>query len=140
MKKVTVTKSHVTSLIANLLCAHIKPCLLTVGTHDIQNVTVTTKPSLPGQIRIKGDFVANAAANGAFVIVYSLTDYSDVHYIAKQDEETIDINIMNLPGTEYNVSVFSLENGRPFERAVSSTKRVTVTTTGDQGLQCDIHV
>ena len=98
---------------------------------------MTTKPSLPGQIRIKGDFVANAAANGAFVIIYSLTDYSDVHYIAKQAEETIDINIMNLPGTEYNVSVFSLENGLPFERAVTSTKRVTVTTTGGQGLQCD---
>ena len=100
---------------------------MTVGTRDIQNVTVTTKPSLPGQITIKGDFVDEFTANGVFVIIYySLTDYSDLHYIAKQAEDTIDLNIMNLPGTECNVSVFSLENGEPFERAVTSTNRVTM--------------
>ena len=118
---------------------YVLPCLLIIylGTHDIQNVTVTTKPSPPGQIRIKGDFVDKSTANGLFLIIYSLTDYSDIHYIAKQAEETIDINIMNLPGTEYNVSVFSLENGLPFERAVTSTKNVNVTTTSDQGLHCN---
>ena len=113
-------------------------CLFIVGTHDIQNVTVTTNSSHPGQIRIKGDIVDESTANGVFVIIYSLTNYSDVHYIAKLAdlEKAIDINMTNVTGTKYNVSVFSLENGLPLERVVTSTKRVTVNTSqsGDQGL------
>ena len=55
------------------------------GTHDIQNVTVSSP--LPGQIRVTGDLVDGSNATGMLLILYSPTNVSHVHYIAKQTEQ-----------------------------------------------------
>ena len=73
------------------------------------------------------------------MIVYSLTSESDLHYLAvmvtKQTERNnISIDITGLTGTEYGVSVFSLENGLPFPRVVTTPRTVIVAPSSDQGL------
>ena len=100
-------------------------CNSTIGTHDIQNVFASSL--LLGQIRVTGDLIGGSTATGVFVIVYSLTNYSDVQYIAKQIEEnSIRLDVTGLTGTKYGVSTFALENGLPFPRVVASPKTITV--------------
>ena len=57
-------------------------------------------------------------AIGLLIIVYSLTDYSDIHYhFAQVDESRIDDNIMGLTGGPYQVLVYVVEENRlPFQR------------------------
>ena len=55
-----------------------------LGTHDLRNVAVNS--SLPGQIRVRGDFLDGSTATGVLLIIYSLTTDLYVHYIAKQKE------------------------------------------------------
>ena len=71
------------------------------------------------------------------LIVYSLTNESNIHYhaITKQAEQNnISINVTGLSDTEYGVSVFALENGLPFPRVVTSPKTVIMVANSDQGL------
>ena len=56
-----------------------------LGTHDIHNVSVTSP--LPGQIRVTGDFVDGSTATGIILIIYSLNNNSNVHYIDKDKEQ-----------------------------------------------------
>ena len=67
-------------------CDHCKSCnsIIHVGTHDIQNVSVSSP--LPGQIRITGTFVDGSTATGVLLIIYSLNIDSNAHYIAKHKE------------------------------------------------------
>ena len=102
------------------------------GTHDIQNVTVS--PPLPSQIRVMGDFIDGSIASGMLLIIYSLTNESDVYYIAKQAERNFSMDVTGLAGTQYGVSVFALENGLPYPRVVTLPKNVTVANYSDQGL------
>ena len=108
--------------------------ITTIGTHHIQNITASSP--LPGQIRITGDFIDGSAATGlVLLIIYSLNNESDVLYIATQKtEQNIHIDVVGLPGTEFQVSVFALEDGKPFPRVVASPKYITVATNSDQGL------
>ena len=106
-----------------------------IGTHDIQNVTVDSLQ--PGEIRVRGDFIDLATATGSLLIVYSLNNNSDVHYLAfdKGSERDFDVNLTSvLTGTEYGVSVFTLENGLPFPRVVSLPQVISVIINGTQGL------
>ena len=106
------------------------------GTHDIQNVTVTSSPI--GHIRVTGDFVDGSTATGALLIIYSLDNDSDVHYntIAKQAEDNIRIDMMltGPAGSQYGVSIFALENGLPFPRVVTLPKNATVVNSNHRGL------
>ena len=75
-----------------------------------------------------------------FLIVYSLTNESDIHYhaINKENEQNnnISINVTGLTGTEYGISVFTLENCMSFPRVVTSPRTVIVlAASSDQGLQ-----
>ena len=111
-------------------------CLLfdsLVGTHDIQNVV--TNSSLPGEIKITGNFVDRSTATGVLVIVYSLTDESDIQYISNQMKNDMQVNVTGLTGTEYRVSVFALEDGIPFPGVVASPKNVTMAISNHPGLQ-----
>ena len=83
------------------------------GTHDIQNISVFSP--LPGTIRVTGDFTWDSNATGVLVIVYSLTNKSDVHYISDDTEENIDISVTGLSGAVYVVSIYALEGGLPFQ-------------------------
>ena len=96
------------------------------GTHDIQNVVA--RPSLPGQISVRGDVISGATATGVLVIVYSLSNFDDIHYIAKQTKwNKINLNVTGLTGTEYGVSTFAIiENGLPLPGVVASPMNITI--------------
>ena len=104
---------------------------MTVGTHDIQNVTLS--PLQPGEIIISGDFVEGTNATGALVIIYSdeLTRY---HLAPCGPSGRFEAIVADLPSGEYRVSVFTVEeNGLPFERAVARPLRADVNTTNKKG-------
>ena len=102
------------------------------GTHDIQNVVASSQ--LPDQISVTGELISGATATGVFVIVYSLTNFSDVHYIAKQTEgDSITLNVTGLTGAEYGVSTFAIENGLPLPSVVISPKNIAISSS-HQGL------
>ncbi len=61
------------------------------------------------------------------MVVYSLTNSSNVRYIAKQvEEDRIRLGVTGLTGTEYGVSTFALENGLPLPGVVALPKNITV--------------
>ena len=93
-----------------------------------------------GEIRVRGDFVDQATATGALVIVYSLSNDSDVHYnnskrsVDKSSDKNVDINVTSLTGTQYGVSVFALDNGLPFPRVVTLPVIVDVDQSENQSM------
>ena len=90
------------------------------GTHDIQNISVTSPQ--PGEVRVTGDFIDGSTATGLLIIIYSLTNDSNVHYIVGGHNS-------GLAGGEYSISVFVVEeNGLPFERVATSPKLIVVET------------
>ena len=84
-----------------------------------------------------GNFVQGSKAADVLVIVYSRANDSDIHYISNNGNQTVNITVTGLHGTEYDVSVYSLENGIPFPRAVSSPKNVSIKQ-DNQGLYMQI--
>ena len=75
-----------------------------------------------------------------FLIIYSLTNESDIHYHAinkgNEQNNNISINVTGLIGTEYGISVFALENCLPFPRVVISPNTVVIlAASSDKGLQ-----
>ena len=94
------------------------------GTHSIQNVVV--HPSLPGQISVTGELIGRSTT-GVLIVVYSLTNSSDIHYVAKQvNDNNISLNVTGLIGAKYGVSTFALENGLPLRGVVTSPKNIAV--------------
>ncbi|MCG8622769.1 MAG: hypothetical protein MJE68_12335, partial [Proteobacteria bacterium] len=115
----------------------INPCHSTFtyhssGTHDIQNISVFS--SLPGTIVVTGDFIQGSNATGVLVIVYSFTNKSNVHYISDDTKENIDIRITDLSGAVYSISIYALEGGLPFPRAVCLPKIINIDNDNNQGL------
>ena len=99
------------------------------GTHDIQNISVTSPQ--PGEVRVTGDFIDGSTATGLLIIIYSLTNDSDVHYITGGSilQKSVDINVTALLGGNYSISVFVVEeNELPFERVAASPKLIAVET------------
>ena len=110
---------------------------LHVGTFDIQNITASSP--FPGQIQVTGYYIDGSTATGVVLIVYSLTNESDVQYIVKEKCESnniISINVTGLSRAEYSLSVFALEDGIPFPRVVTLpiAKNVTVAANRYRGL------
>ena len=69
-----------------------------------------------------GDFIDGSTATGLLIIIYSLTNDTNVHYITGG-------SISGLAGGVYKTSVFVVEeNGLPFERVATSPKLVAVET------------
>ena len=61
------------------------------------------------------------------MIVYSLSNYNDLHYIFEQTKgDNISLDVTGLTGTEYGVSTFALENGLPLPGVVASPKNITL--------------
>ena len=78
-----------------------------------------------------GDFINGSTATGLLIIIYSLTNDSNVHYITGGStlQKSVDMNVPGLAGGEYGTSVFAVEeNGLPFERVATSPKLVAVET------------
>ena len=110
-------------------------CVHLIGTHDIQNISVTSPH--PGEVRVTGELIDGSTATGALIIIYSLTNDSDVHYeiITAGPGKTINVSVVGLNGGEYGVSTFALENGGlPFTRVAALPKTVQVTGSEQKGL------
>ena len=95
------------------------PDIFYAGTHDIQNISVSSP--LPGTVRVTGDLVQGSTATGVLVVVYSHLDDSDTHYVnSEHDGQSIEITVDGLmSSSQYGVSVFVLENGLPFSRVAT---------------------
>ena len=95
------------------------------GTHDVQNVSVSSPH--PGEIRVTGGFVEGSNATAALLVVYSTSNNTDTIYrIVSGPGGNIDIAFNVSTGGDYEVSVFALENGRPFSRVVTLPRPVHV--------------
>ena len=111
------------------------PNVLCTGTHEVQNISVSSP--LPGQVRVTGDFVQGSVATGALVIVYSQSDDSDIYYQSSEhDDQHMEITVNELTGGQYGVSVFVLENGLPFSRAASLPWMLYINTTQQSTCAC----
>ena len=113
-----------------------------LGTHDIHNI-IAISPH-PGQISIMGNFIDGSTVTGVLLIIYSLTNESDIHYHAinkgNEQNNNISINVTGLTGAEYGISVFALENCLPFPRVVTSTRTLIVlAASSDKGLRLHAH-
>ena len=87
-----------------------------------------------------GNFIDGSTATGVFLIVYSLTNETDIHYHAinngNEQNNNISINVTGLTGIEYGFSIFALENCLPFPRVVTSPNTVVIlAASSDKGLQ-----
>ena len=94
------------------------------GTHELQRIEVCRSQN---GITITSEVLNGSQASGMFVVAYSLTEDSDLHYSIHtrlKNQHRITTGVQGLPGNRYNVSVFSMENGIPFVRAVAQPKSV----------------
>ena len=99
-----------------------------VGTHDIQNVSVSSP--IPDQVSVTGEFIQGSRATGVLITAVSETGLEH-HLISRNDSGNgIDGVISGLPGDQYTmlpVSVFVVsEDGLPFERTATKPRRITV--------------
>ena len=92
---------------------------LYTGTHDIQNISVSSP--IPGRVRVTGDFIQGSTATGVLVIIYSQSNDSDTHYVnSEYHGQNTEITVDGLTsGSQYGVSIFVLENGLPFSRVAT---------------------
>ena len=92
---------------------------IVLGTFDVQNILVTSP--IPGELRVTGNFIDGSAAIGLLVIVYSLINDSDVHYLSgRVHSQMIEASVSGLTDTQYNVSIFVIEkNGLPLSRVAA---------------------
>ena len=95
-----------------------------VGTHDIQNISVSSPQ--PGDVRVTGNYINGSMATGLLLVLYSLTNDSDIHYVIDSFKQSIDINVTGLTGTQYGISTFALDNDQIFPRVVALPEYVTV--------------
>ena len=94
------------------------------GTHDIQNISVTSP--LPGQVRVTGDLIHGSNASGALVIAYSARN---IYYLFSPypNKYLVTATLSDLTSDQYQVSVFIVEkNGLPFNRSAAVPKNVSV--------------
>ena len=108
------------------------PCPI-IGINDIQNTRVDSPQR--GEIRVRGNFIDRTTATGVLLIVYSLDNDSDVHYLAvdKGSGQDFDVYVTGLTRTEYGVSVFAMGNGLPFLRAMTLPKNIRMHMASNQG-------
>ena len=63
-----------------------------------------------------GDFIDGSTATDLLIIIYSLTNDYDVHYVSEGSalQKSVDINVTALLGGNYSMSLFVVEeNGLP---------------------------
>ena len=71
-----------------------------------------------------GHFINESNATGVLVIISSL---KDVYYcLFIRDQQKVTASVAGLPGGQYSISVFVVENGIPFERTATEPKLVVV--------------
>ena len=82
-----------------------------------------------------GDFFEGSTAIGVLIIVYSQSNDSDIYYKSSDREgQIVEANVVGLTGSQYDVSVFVLEDELPFSRASTSPYLVHINTLTHQGM------
>ena len=106
-------------------------CLKFAGTHDVQNISVTSV--VPGELEVSGYLLQHGIAGGLLVMLYSLDlngnndRYFQVVRRSETDNNIVSAKYQGLTGGHYGVSVFILEeNGLPFGRSAVSPKVVDI--------------
>ena len=101
------------------------------GTHDVQNISVTSP--VPGELEVSGYLLQHGTAGGLLVMLYSLDlnknndRYFQIVRKSGTDNNSISAKYQGLNGGHYGVSVFILEeNGLPFGRSAASPKIVDI--------------
>ena len=111
----------------------IRITIILIGTHDIQNISVSSP--LPGMVRVNGDFIQRSTATGLLVIVYSQSNDCDIQYVnSKYQGKNVDITVAGLTSGPYGVSVFVLENGVPFLRVATLPQTVYMDVQTEQSM------
>ena len=101
-----------------LFCMYVCIVHVHVGTHDIQNISVSSPH--PGQVMVTGDFIQGSTAIGLLVAVNN-ESYTQYH------RGILDVIIKGLSAGRYTVSIFSiLINGYPSERAATGQRIIEV--------------
>ena len=96
-----------------------------LGTHDIQRVSVTSHN--PGELQVIGNFINESNATGVFVIIYSHNVEPVVYYrLLKRDQQKVTASVAGLPGGQYGISLFVVENGLPLKTTATKPKLVVV--------------
>ena len=99
--------------------------IFVLGTHDIQNVTVSSYG--PGEIRVTGDFISGSSAIGILSIVYSPNSDSNIHYWFTSHSDIMTMTMSGLPGGHYKASVFVVDDsGLPFNRSATIPRNVSL--------------
>ena len=102
-------------------------CMSNSGTHDIQNISVSSPQ--PGEVSVTGDFIDGSTAIGVLaVIVYN---EPEIIYLLVERRSNIilhfDDTIQGVVGGEHSISFFVVEeSGLPFSRTASMPKTVVV--------------
>ena len=92
-------------------------------------------------VRVTGDFIQGSTATGLLVIVYSLSDDSDVQYVnSKYYGQNVVITVAGLTSGQYGVSVFVQENGVPFLRATTLPQTVHMDVLTQQSMQNVMYI
>ena len=83
-----------------------------------------------------GYLLEESNATGLLIVAYHTSKNSDVQYniIGIPTEGGMDTIFNVSTGGDYKVSVFALENDRPFPRVVALPRQVHVENPSDQGL------
>ena len=113
-------------------------CFL-LGTHDIQDINISAT-SLSNSIIISSNFINGSQASGMFIIAYSLTEDSDIHYSVNtrlDDQQILVAELEGLSKNKYNISIFALMDGLPFIRAAAKSTSITASNSKLKGKQLD---
>ena len=81
------------------------------GTHDVQNITVIQRvfdQSNNSEIEITCLYLSGSTPTGLLAIISSLTNLSDVHYVAidRNGQTGTSITVNNLSNNQYSVLVY----------------------------------
>ena len=97
-----------------------------VGTHDIQNISVSSP--LPGQVRVTGYFIEGSTAIGVLVAILTATENLYLYLITRDgDLLQFESTVAGVIGGVHYASVFVMdENGLPFNKTASIPQVVSV--------------
>ena len=105
-----------------------------VGTHDIQNITVSSLR--PDEISLTGDIIDGSNITDLLVLIYSVTSerYLFHPYHFGPSIKKLDIIVSSIPEGKCFIWVFALyDNNKLFERPATGAMPVVVASSEDVG-------
>lgn len=98
---------------------------LHAGTHDIQDVSITSP--LPSKIRMTGYFIKGSTATGVMVAIPNASEIKFHLLVRDRNQLELDDTVSNVEGGQHSVSTFVVdENGLPVNRAATMPQTVMV--------------